>query len=169
MDYSPPDSSVHGISQARISEWVAISFSRRSSWPRDWTHVSCIGRHPWLPPNCPSLQCPRYILAAPYGFSTYLEAWPLGSVELYFLMSFQSSDDSDFLPMLISGSPHCPLFGFLALALPVSPVLHNKPDSVWKTWCDFYTFDWILVKMVYLMGWGLVRPPLANEVGSWFP
>ena len=40
LDCSPPDSSVHGISQARILEWVAISFSRGSSWPRDWTHVS---------------------------------------------------------------------------------------------------------------------------------
>ena len=35
MDYSPPGSSVHGISQARILQWVAISFSRGSSWPRD--------------------------------------------------------------------------------------------------------------------------------------
>ena len=35
MDCSPPGSSVHGISQARILEWVAISFSRGSSWPRD--------------------------------------------------------------------------------------------------------------------------------------
>ena len=42
MDYSPPGSSVHGILQARILEWVAISFSKRSSWPRDWTRVSCI-------------------------------------------------------------------------------------------------------------------------------
>ena len=33
MDYSPPVSSVHGISQARILEWVSISFSRRSSHP----------------------------------------------------------------------------------------------------------------------------------------
>ena len=39
--YGPPDSSVHGISQARILEWVAISFSRGSSQPRDWTHISC--------------------------------------------------------------------------------------------------------------------------------
>ena len=39
---SLPDSSVLGISQARILEWVAISFSRRSSWPRDRTHVSCV-------------------------------------------------------------------------------------------------------------------------------
>ena len=33
--WSPPGSSVHGISQARILEWFAISFSRRSSWPKD--------------------------------------------------------------------------------------------------------------------------------------
>ena len=39
-DCSPPGSSVHGISQARILGWVAISFSRGSSWPRDWTWVS---------------------------------------------------------------------------------------------------------------------------------
>ena len=42
VDCSPPDSSVHGILQARVLEWVAISFSRGSSQPRDWTQVSCI-------------------------------------------------------------------------------------------------------------------------------
>ena len=42
MDSSPPGSFVHGISQARILEWVAISSSRGSSRPRDRTHVSCI-------------------------------------------------------------------------------------------------------------------------------
>ena len=42
MDYSLPGSSVHGIFQARVLEWVAISFSRGSSQPRDWTHVSHI-------------------------------------------------------------------------------------------------------------------------------
>ena len=42
MDCSPPGSSVHGILQARILEWVAISFSRRPSWSRDQTHISCI-------------------------------------------------------------------------------------------------------------------------------
>ena len=41
MDYSPPGSSVHGISQARILEWVAISSSRVLSWPRDQTYISC--------------------------------------------------------------------------------------------------------------------------------
>ena len=42
MDCSPPGSSVHGISQARILEWVAISFSRGSSQPRDQTQISCL-------------------------------------------------------------------------------------------------------------------------------
>ena len=42
MDHSPPGSSVHGISQARILEGVAVSFSRGSSRPRDRTRVSCI-------------------------------------------------------------------------------------------------------------------------------
>ena len=44
MDCSPPDSSVHGILQARILEPVTISYSRQSSWPREQTHVICIGR-----------------------------------------------------------------------------------------------------------------------------
>ena len=47
-DCSPPGPSVCGISQARILEWVTMSFSRGSSWPRDRTHISCIGR--WAPP-----------------------------------------------------------------------------------------------------------------------
>ena len=42
MDCSPPGSSVHGILQARVLEWVAIPFSRGSSRPRDWTQVSHI-------------------------------------------------------------------------------------------------------------------------------
>ena len=62
MACSLPGSSVHGIFQARLLGQVAISYSRGSSWPRDWTCVSCIGRQilyhwatlgspppPWLP------------------------------------------------------------------------------------------------------------------------
>ena len=53
MDWSPPGSSVHGILQARVLEWVAISFSRGASQLRDETHVSCvycIGR--WIFYHC---------------------------------------------------------------------------------------------------------------------
>ena len=42
MDCGPPDYSVHGLSLARILEWVAISFSRGSSQFRDQTHISCL-------------------------------------------------------------------------------------------------------------------------------
>jgi len=42
MDCSLPGFSVHGILQARILGWVAMPFSRGSSWSRDWTHVSFI-------------------------------------------------------------------------------------------------------------------------------
>ena len=48
MDCSSPGSSIHGISQTRILEWVSISSSRGSSWPRGWTptslDISCIDR-----------------------------------------------------------------------------------------------------------------------------
>ena len=73
MDCSLPGS-VPGISQARILEWVAISFSRKSSQPRDQTHISCVsftGKwafylwairgacHPWyqVPILCPQAGC----------------------------------------------------------------------------------------------------------------
>ena len=44
LDYRLPSSSVHGILQARILEWVAISFSRGSSQPRNRTQVPSTGR-----------------------------------------------------------------------------------------------------------------------------
>ena len=42
VDCSLRGSSVHGIFQSWVLEWVAISFSRGFSWPRNWTQVSCI-------------------------------------------------------------------------------------------------------------------------------
>ena len=55
-DCSPPASSLHGIFQARTLEWVAISFSRGSSPPRDWTCVSCLAGRFFTtePPGKPS-------------------------------------------------------------------------------------------------------------------
>ena len=60
MDCSLPGSSVHGIPQARILEWVAISSSRRSSWPRDGTCVSCIGR--WILYHCDTWEAILYYI-----------------------------------------------------------------------------------------------------------
>ena len=71
MDCSLSGSSVHGIFQARVLEWIAISFSRGSSLPRDWTWDSCIvGR--WF-----TLWATREILLN-YPFKTffiYIFAW----------------------------------------------------------------------------------------------
>ena len=55
MDCRLSGSSVRGISQTRILEWLAISFSRGSSWPRDQTCISYIGRRilsPWGHQGC---------------------------------------------------------------------------------------------------------------------
>ena len=63
MDCSPPGSSVHGILQARILEWIAIPFSRGSSWPYDQTWVYCVAsrfftiwatRKTWILTGCPT-------------------------------------------------------------------------------------------------------------------
>ena len=47
MDYSLPGNPIHGIFQARILEWVIISFSRGSSQPGDWTRISCTAGKLW--------------------------------------------------------------------------------------------------------------------------
>ena len=59
VDCSPPSSSVHGISQANILEWVVISFSSGSYQPRNWTHVFCIagGFFTTEPPGKPICVC----------------------------------------------------------------------------------------------------------------
>ena len=61
MDGSPPGSSVHGILQARILEWVATSFSKGSSQLRDQTHVSCVYLLHWQADSLPlhHLENPR--------------------------------------------------------------------------------------------------------------
>ena len=62
VDWSLPGSSVHGISQARLLEWVAISFSRGSSWPRAQTQVSCIGGSHQGCPLCAYLPSSSYFI-----------------------------------------------------------------------------------------------------------
>ena len=66
VDSSPPGSSVHGIPQAKILEWVAISFSRGSSWSRDQTLISWIGRqilYHWATWEAPLGTCITHLIA----------------------------------------------------------------------------------------------------------
>ena len=77
MDCSPPGSSIHGLLQARILEWVVMPPSRGSSQPRDWTHISYVYLHwqagslPRAPPGLvvkwkwKSLSCVR-LFATPW-------------------------------------------------------------------------------------------------------
>ena len=62
MDDSPPGSSVHGISEGRILEWVDISFAMGSSWTKDWTCNTCIpgGLFPAQPSGKPQSTIPKY-------------------------------------------------------------------------------------------------------------
>ena len=74
-NHNPPVSSVHGIFQARMLEWAAISFSRESSQPRDPTHISCIGRQIFY----------QWPLRKPTDYLTYLFSFKktlmLGKIE----------------------------------------------------------------------------------------
>ena len=76
MDCSPPGSSVHGILQARIRGWVAIFFSRVSSWFKDQTHVSCMsGRFFTLWATREAWQTHKHGLQGNLAISENSEGW----------------------------------------------------------------------------------------------
>ena len=83
LDCSPPGSSVHGILQARRLGRVAISFSRRSSQPRDQTRVSCIGGRfftIWAPRESPDFRAtPAAVLREDGRRQGQTREGPLGS------------------------------------------------------------------------------------------
>ena len=61
--YSPPGFTVHEIFQARVLEWIFISYSRGPSWSRDWTWISCIGKqilYHW-PPGKPQFPLTEFV------------------------------------------------------------------------------------------------------------
>ena len=109
MDCSPPGSSVHGISQARILEWVATSFSRGSSWLRDQTHVSCIGRripYPWVTWEAPlSLSLSICIISGTVGLIYSHSLW-------IFFLGCSSLGSSFFLPWGVLCGPWPPQEAF---------------------------------------------------------
>ena len=85
VDCSPPGFSVHEILQARVLEWVAIPFSRASSWPRDWTPVSCIAGKcstTWATRKTPHLS-----LYQPYALPLAIMQCPLTFLDYWWLLS----------------------------------------------------------------------------------
>ena len=80
-DCSLPGSSVHGIFQARVLEWVAISFSKGSSWPRDQTRVSSVAdRSLYCLSHNDNSNIPMTTVIATnlHGTFTYVRASPVG-------------------------------------------------------------------------------------------
>ena len=69
MDCSPSGSSVHGILQARILEWVSMPSSRGSSQPRDWTQVFCLLHCRWILYHLIHQGSPRILEWVAYPFS----------------------------------------------------------------------------------------------------
>ena len=100
---APPGFSVHGISQARILGWVAISLSRESSRPRDRTRGSCIGR--WIfttePPGKPIL-C---TVACIYQSQSPHVSLPL-PLALVAISSFSKSVETIFVLLISSFVPY---------------------------------------------------------------
>ena len=93
VDCSPPGSSVRGILQARILEWVAIPFSRGFSWHRDWTWVSCIAGRVftiWVTkeaPKYPLIFCYWSIVANQCCVSFYMQ-WNESAIHLHIYSPF---------------------------------------------------------------------------------
>ena len=95
MDCSLPASSALGIFQARILEWVAISFSRGSFQPRDWTCISCVSCNDRqiLYHLSPSVQISSWVVSnsfRPHGLQHARPPCPSPSWSLLKLMSIES-------------------------------------------------------------------------------
>ena len=86
MDCSLPGSSAPGIFQAKIPEWVAISFSRGSSPPRDQTHISCIGR--WVLYHWATGEAPKFLIGLDKSL-TPLTCWTMTKIHINCSCSFQ--------------------------------------------------------------------------------
>ena len=115
MDYSLPGSSVHGTSKARMLEWIAIPSFRGSSWTRDRTHISYIGRQ---------------IL---YHWAAW-ESQTTRKVPIYFFLNdfFPHTPYSSSLPPSLTFIFPPPLPFFLPFSLLFSLHFHFPSTTVWS-------------------------------------
>ena len=115
VDCSLPSSSVRGILQARILEWVAISFSRGSSWPRDRTRISRIGGRRF------NLWATREALYPPKGDNlTDVTITPADTVTSFFLLLWQRYHQPNNL--MVKESPQQAPW----------PHIKKSPETQWK-------------------------------------
>ena len=135
MDYILPGSSVHGISQARILQQIAVSYSAGSSWPRDWTCVSCISG------GCFTISTTReicHLLFLVWCESLQLSQWTRHlyicdqlTISIY-LEDFDTSLGLWPINGLISSLPYKYLLGLSLMSHHHNAVQHNHKNSVYN-------------------------------------
>ena len=150
MDCSPPGFSVHGILQARILEWVATSFSRGSSWPTDWTLVSCIASGCFtvfcIASGCFTVWATReaHSQSRLLVFPVVMESWTIKTAECQKLDAFKlwcwrrlesPLDSKIFLPVNTKGKQHWIFIGRTD-AEAEAPILGSLDVKSWLTGKD---------------------------------
>ena len=138
---NPPGSSVHGILQVRVLEWVIMLSSRGSSWHRAWGQVSCfldwqVGSLPFVPPGKPK------------GYISFIKRWSVhgekekGKEFFYFSVSIKNYNPTFIWTILFKSlfwhmcSFHLPLF----LSLRSSPVHLAWVMQKSPSWCFYFLF-----------------------------
>ena len=141
MDCSPPGSSVLGISQARILEWVAISFSR-SSWSRDRASISCISRwilYHWATTSVQLLSC-IWLFVTPWYATCQASLSITNSWSLLKLMPIELVMPSNHLilchPLLLlpSSFPSMILFQWVSSSCQVARILEFQLQHQFFQW-----------------------------------
>ena len=159
VDCSPSFSSVHGILQVRILEWVAVPFSNGSSWPGDWTRVFCIAgsfltvwatrKALWYESVLISLHPHQSLLFSHFLFFNYSHPSECAVVSLGFDLHFMASR---WLTMLSISSWACWPFVFLWRNFYLGPL------TILKLMCHFCC--WVVKFFIHFSD----RPLL----GIWF-
>ena len=146
MDCSLPGSFLHGISQAGILEWFAISFSRGSSGYRGWTRISCIGSHilyHWIASTVlPAWQAVFNACSTPLPLSLCtLEAWEVPSTSD--VTQHRGGSFKCWLNQVLS---HSVVSDFLwSLWTLCNPMDHNPPGSSVHGILQARILEWVAI------------------------
>ena len=155
MHCGPPRSSVRGVLQARMLEWVAMPSSRASPWLRDWTPVSCIAdtfAAIWTTREAPHLS-----LGQPYDRPLAIPQCPLTFLDYWWLCSRPSEHRELFLSaffltsVFLQRRQECLWFPPLALlsrsagarSSEAASLLTHAPPGDCKTPSVWLEFSWI--------------------------
>ena len=146
MDYSPPGSSVHGITQTRILEWVAISFSRGSSWHRDWNCISCLtGRFFTTKPPVKSHEALHIYISSVQSLShIWLFVTPWITARQASLSITNSQSLIKLMPIKsVMPSSHLILCCPLLLMLPIPPSIRvfSNVSTLHMRWPKYWSFS----------------------------